>query len=482
MTAANQTETREYSSFRDPSGSVFVKGGVVFRRVNAVYIPHYNALMSSGLYQKLTAMRLLVPHILVEENNADGSIVLQPEQIPFVSYPYEWCFEQYKDAALAMLEIERQALHYGMTLKDASAYNIQFTGANAILIDTLSFETYMEGAWAGYGQFCRHFLCPLFLMSYSDERLSKLTQNYIDGIPLDLASLLLRGKGGFAVWQHIHLHAKTAAKYADAGAPATVQQNDAKSKYIKPAALKKQTLLAIIESLIRVLENLNQKVNTTEWGAYYTATNYSDGATAEKERIVKELVYSALGDVIAASKGAPPLVWDLGANDGRYSRLAAEAGAYTVAFDIDNGAVGHCYRALKQNGSVGSGRLLPLLLDLNAPSPAIGFANRERKTIAERGKPCLTLALALIHHLVISNNVPFAHIAEWLASFTKRLIIEFVPKTDSQVERLLRTRTDIFGGYNEAEFESAFGAYFSLLEKRPIAESKRTLYLFGALP
>ncbi|MDR0525655.1 MAG: hypothetical protein LBG90_07280 [Spirochaetaceae bacterium] len=452
-------ETREYSSFRDPSGSVFVKNGAVYRRVNLGYRPHYNALMDSGLYQKLVEDHLLVPHKLAEEPGPDGSIVIQPEQIPFISYPYEWCFEQYQDAALAMLHIEAQALEFGMTLKDASGYNIQFLNGKPLLIDTLSFETYLGGPWAGYGQFCRHFLGPLFLAAYLDSRLTKMMQNYIDGIPLDLGSLLLRGKGGFGVLQHIHWHAKFQAKYASAGGSGHLPR-------LKP--LTKQTLSALIESLIRIVQGLSPKKTVTEWGAYYQGTNYSEAGADEKARIVKAFASLALKGEVS------PLVWDLGANDGRYSRIAAEQGGYVVAFDIDMTAVGHCYRNLKQH----PGGMLPLLLDLTAPSPGIGFANRERKTISDRGKPRLTLALALIHHLVIAHNIPFGLIAEWFASFTKDLIIEFVPKGDSQTERLLRTRPDIFTDYTEPEFERAFCGPFGLLEKGPIPESQRTMYLF----
>ena len=451
-------ETREYSSFRDPSGTVFERDGAVYRRIFPVYTPHYEHLMRSGLYTALTDAGLLVPHEQVEERalpQGGKEIVLRPEQIPFISYPYEWCFQQYQDAALVTLEAQRRALQFGMTLKDASAYNAQFYKGRAVLIDTLSFEIYSGGPWAAYGQFCRHFFAPLALMAHLDERAGKLMQAYIDGIPLDLADALLRGKGGFAAWQHIRLHARAVRRFGGAGEGAAS---------VKPVTLKKEVLAAIIESLIRAVQRLKQKNARTEWGDYYAATNYGDAAARQKALITGEFL----------DKAAPvKTVWDFGANDGRYSRLALERGACCAAFDIDPVAVSRNYGTAKAKGE----SLLPLLVDMTAPSPAIGFANRERRAITQRGAPDVTLMLAVIHHLVIANNLPFTMIAEWLASFTRYCVIEFVPKADSQVRRLLSTRADIFPDYTEGCFEAAFGNYFELLEKRRIEGSERTLYL-----
>ncbi|MDR2178338.1 MAG: class I SAM-dependent methyltransferase, partial [Treponema sp.] len=328
-------------------------------------------------------------------------------------------------------------------------------------IDTLSFEIFAEGPWPAYGQFCRHFFAPLFLMARVDLRLGKLMQNYIDGVPLDLAATLLRGKGGFAAWQHIRLHAAAVRRFADAG---NATKSGAKSGW-EPVKIKKETLAAIIESLIRSIETLKPREKITEWGDYYRGTNYSEDAAAQKAALVGEFLRDS----------APfSMVWDMGANDGRYSRLALEHGAQVVAFDIDPTAVSRNYRAVHTSGEA----LLPLVLDLTAPSPGIGFANRERKTITGRKTPDVTLMLAVIHHLVISNNLPLDMIAAYLASFTRFLIIEFVPKGDSQVQRLLKTRADIFPDYTEECFETALRAHFTLLRKERIPNTERTLYLF----
>ncbi|AEF86995.1 NoeA host specific nodulation protein [Treponema primitia ZAS-2] len=450
-------QENEFSSFRDPSGLVFEHDGLVYRKIYPVYMNQYRHLMSSGLYDALITARLLVPHETVNQENLNELLIL-PEQVPFISYPYEWCFEQYQDAALTTLRIQLLAMQFGMALKDASAYNIQFINGHAVLIDTLSFEMYKEGPWVAYGQFCRHFFAPLMLMLHVDQRMGKLMQEYIDGIPLDLADRLLRGKGGFAAWQHIHIHAMAVTRYGQAGGKAGEPPR---------LTLSKAMLVAMIESLIRSVQSLKPKKQITEWGDYYSATNYTDNSAQQKEALVGRYL----------DRTAPvSLVWDFGANDGRYSRCAIGQGAYAVAFDIDPVAVSRNYFAARKSGE----KMLPLLLDLTCPSPAIGFANRERKTIAQRKRPDVVLMLAVVHHLAISNNLPLEMLAAWLSSLCKYLIIEFVPKSDSQVGLLLKTRIDIFPDYHEKGFELAFSKYFQLCKKTLIPQSERTLYLFKA--
>ena len=219
---------RDSASFRDRSGYVFSQDGKLYRWISPDYLPRYRHLMESGLYRALVDRRLLVPHkeAAPEGFDAGGGLVIQPKRIPFISYPYEWCFEQYRDAALATMDIQNLALEHGMVLKDASAYNIQFLTGYAVLIDTLSFDFYEEGApWGAYGQYCRHFFAPLALMSGADERLGKLMQSFIDGVPLDLAAALLKGhSGGLAVQGHIHMHAKSIARHNDDGKRGAVKQ------------------------------------------------------------------------------------------------------------------------------------------------------------------------------------------------------------------------------------------------------------------
>jgi hypothetical protein len=456
------------ASFRDPSGFLFSRDGVLYRQVNRKYEQEYARLMESGLYEKLIKAGLLVPHVEVDQPTmefetvplgAAGYKVIQPERVPFISYPYEWSFGQLKDAALATLSIQRRALKLGMSLKDASAYNIQFVRGKPTLIDTLSFEFYKEGQpWVAYRQFCQHFLAPLALMALKDVRLSQLLRVYIDGVPLDLASELLPSttRFNFGLLTHIHLHAGAQKKYAG---------EDIKSRR---GSMSRQAMDGLIESLISTVRRLDWRPGGTEWGNYYEITNYSDSAFEHKKQLVGEWT----------RRLQPEQVWDLGANNGVFSRVAAETGTQVISFDIDPAAVEQNYRQVKAEKNE---MLLPLLLDLTNPSPAIGWANRERDSFGERGPVDMALALAVIHHLAISNNVPLPQLADFFAQTAKWLVIEFVPKTDSQVQKLLASREDIFRAYTREGFEAAFKTRFQIHEAINVQESERVLYLMECI-
>jgi len=459
------TQTRNNSgqlsaSFRDPSGFLFTRSGVLYRQINRAYEPEYARLMNSGLYEKLVKAGLLIPHAEVDEAAAEPDAVLkiiQPERVSFISYPYEWSFGQLKSAALATLSIQKRALKADMSLKDASAYNIQFVRGKAALIDTLSFELYNEGQpWVAYRQFCQHFLAPLALMALKDVRLSQLLRVYIDGVPLDLASELLPAKTrlNFGLLTHIHLHASAQKRYAG---------EDLKTRGGK-LGVNRQAMLGLIESLESTITKLDWTPHGTQWGNYYEITNYSESAFEHKKQLVSEWT----------RRLQPGMVWDLGANTGVFSRLASETAAYVVSFDIDPAAVEQNYRQVKNEKTE---NLLPLLLDLTNPSPALGWAHRERESFGARGPADLVLALALIHHLAIANNVPLPQVANFLAEAGKWLVIEFVPKSDSQVQKLLASRSDIFPTYTRRGFEDAFQTRFNIHESVDIHQTERVLYL-----
>jgi hypothetical protein len=446
------------ASFRDPSGFVFREDGVVYRQVQASYREHYDRFMGA-LYPALTRAGLLLPHeeVPLKPLSAGAYKTLKPQQLPFVSYPYEWSFGQLKDAALLTLEVHARALDAGMVLKDASAYNVQFVGGKPVFIDTLSFETRQDGApWVAYGQFCRHFLAPLALMAKTDVRLSQLLRNHVDGIPLDLASRLLPGRTRLSpgLGIHLHLHAKTQARFAGETAAR-----------VRVRAVSLTGLRAIADSLASLVRGLEWQPGGTEWYDYYEANNnYGDTALKEKERLVAEFLGIA----------RPQKVWDLGGNTGRFSRIAAGQGAQAVCWDIDPGCVEANYQHVRKHQET---NVLPLLLDLNNPSPALGWAHAERDSLAARGPADVVMALGLIHHLAISNNVPLERIVDYLARLARMLMIEFVPKQDSQVRKLLATRADVFPAYDEAGFERALARTHVVERKAAIAGTARTLYL-----
>jgi hypothetical protein len=449
------------ASFRDPSGFLFSRDGVLYRQVNHKYEQEYVRLMESGLYEKLVKAGLLIPHVEVDQPPAQEEAafkVIQPERVLFISYPYEWSFGQLKDAALATLSIQRRALKAGMSLKDASAYNIQFVRGKATLIDTLSFEMYKEGQpWVAYRQFCQHFLAPLALMVLKDIRLNQLLRVYIDGVPLDLASQLLpwTTRFNFGLLTNIHLHAGAQKRYAYAG-------EEVKSR--SGSTFGKQAMIGLIDSLSATIRKLDWKPGGTQWGNYYDITNYSDVAFEHKKLLVGEWVKQV----------NPAIAWDLGANNGVFSRVVSAAGSFVVSFDIDPAAVEQNYRQAKSEKAA---NLLPLLLDLTNPSPALGWANRERDSFGLRGPANMVLALAVVHHLAISNNVPLPQLADFFAETGEWLVIEFVPKSDSQAQKLLASREDIFPNYTRAGFEEAFKKRFKIHNAVDVRESERVLYL-----
>ncbi len=446
------------ASFRDPSGFLFTDNGILYRQINRAYSNDYARLMDSGLYDKLVKASLLIPHVESDQLPAESDSafkIIQPDRVPFISYPYEWSFSQLKDAALATLSIQKRALKLDISLKDASAYNIQFVRGKATLIDTLSFEIYKVGEpWVAYKQFCQHFLAPLALMAYRDVRLSQLLRVYIDGVPLDLASGLLpaKTKFNFGLLTHIHIHASAQKRYSD--------------KVVAPrkGGMSRQALTGLIESLEGTVKKLTWKPAGTEWGDYYENTNYTDSAFEHKKQLVEEW----------SVEKKPALVWDLGGNTGVFSRVAASSGAFTVSFDIDPAAVEQNYRTVKIKKDQ---NVLPLVLDLTNPSPALGWDNNERDSFGFRGPVDMVLALAVIHHLAISNNVPLPQLAKFFAAHCKWLVIEFVPKTDSQVIKLLASREDIFPDYTREGFEAAFSTCFVIRKSESVRDSERMLYL-----
>lgn len=451
--------TREQSSFRDPSGFIYYKQEEIHRQINQSYKQEYDHLISSGLYALLEKEKLLISHkeVDIKPENLGLYKTIMPIKIPFISYPYEWSFSQLKDAAILTLKVLKISLEHGMVLKDASAYNVQFFEGRPIFIDTLSFERYIDDQpWVAYKQFCQHFLAPLFLMSYTDIRLSQLLKVYIDGIPLDLACKLLpkRALLNLSVLSHIYFHSRAQQSFLK------------KTNTINRYKLSKRHLLLLIDNLITSIDKLALNKINTEWSDYYTFTNYSKESIEDKGRIIRQFIKDL----------KPEKIWDLGANDARFSSICSKLKIHTIAFDIDPLVVEKSYLNVKKNGDR---FLLPLLMDLANPSSDSGWANMERASFTRRAQNATIMALALIHHLAITYNLPFIQIASLFKGLGDNLIVEFIPKEDSQLQKMLSNRVDIFSNYCQREFEVSFKKYFKIKQVIQIKNSKRFLYLMG---
>ena len=453
-------ETINAASFRDPSGYVFEDNGILRRIINPVYFKQYNSLKSSGFYETLINKSLLIAH--QETSKSHDKIVITPELIPFITNPYEWSFDQYKHAALLTLQIHKYALSKNYILKDASAYNVTFYNGKPIFIDTLSFDFYVENTpWRAYKQFIKHFFSPLILAKYFGTEMFKMLQTHIDGIPITLASKLLPFKTKFSptIQTNIHLLAKMEEKH-----------NDNYNPDKKTVQLTKKAQYNIIDNLFEFVKEL-QLNDKSEWGEYYKKINYDEKTFELKKDLIKDWVENL----------KPKKVLDIGGNDGTFSRVIAKNVDHIIVSDIDSNAVNYNYQQIKVNKET---NILPFVSDLLQPSPGIGFNNVERNSFIERLKvysPDVTLALALIHHITLSGNVPFLKSAEFFSNFSNYLIIEFPKRSDSWVNSLLVRKREFinhFDFYNEDDFENAYLNYFKLIRKKEIMGTERILYLF----
>lgn len=449
--------TRHPASFKDPSGFIFFHEEVLYRQVNQLYAAHYDQLVQSGLYQLLTNKSYLIPHREIDENftgSTDWYRTLQPELIPFISYPYEWCFDQLKDAALLTLSVQRSAIDHGMILKDATPLNIQFRKGKPVFIDTLSFELYDPSMpWIAYRQFCECFLFPLYLEFYLKIDVQKIMSTYLDGIPVEITSKMLPIKSGFnlGVWLHVHL--QNNVRTTDG--PGRDQQG----KFDKKKMLN---LISHLESIIHRFTS--PKTSTSAWSNYYEKTILGKQYLQTKEALFLEFT----GDMESVS------VLDIGGNDGHFSKLLADRNCDVVTIDTDSQSISNLYQHIKKSNVP---NILPLTIDISNPSPAFGFDHRERMSFEKRFQTELVLALALIHHLALTKNLPLQVIASYFHSIAPILIIEFVPKTDEKVKEMLAGRKDVFPDYTISNFEEQFSNYFNVLKKQVIAATDRVLYL-----
>ena len=410
--------------------------------------------MRSGLYDRLTAQGMMIPHTEVTgiDMDADGYKIIQPEPIPFISYPYEWCFRQLKDAALLTLMMVKTSMEYGMILKDATPYNIQFHRSKPVFIDTLSFERYEPSRpWTAYRQFCNMFLFPLYLEFYLRGNIQKVLSAYLDGIPADITSRMLPLKSGLnlGVWLHVHLQNK-------------VTQNT-KAKNAKEAFSKKK-LQNLIHHLETIILSFIGKRTRSQWSNYYQETILGKEYLEVKEKIFRTLL----------EKAPAGSVLDLGANDGYFTRIIAGQSEQVVAIDNDQECINNLYREIKRSGSA---NILPLTIDIVNPSPAIGFNNKERAAFHDRIKTELVVALALIHHLAIGRNIALPVLSAYFADIAPRLIIEWIPQEDEKIRQMLGSRENVFQEYTEENFERYFYAYFRQVEKIPVPGTGRILYL-----
>jgi SAM-dependent methyltransferase len=450
----------EPASFRDPASRVFYSGDDVLRALAPQGLEDWRRLESTEFFRRAAAAGKVVATGLAEDvaPPAGYAATLRHERIPFVSYPYEWSFSMLQDAALLELDLLLEALAEDMTLKDASPYNVQFVGSRPTLIDVGSFEELRQGEpWAGYRQFCMLFLNPLLLQALRGVPFNARLRGSVDGIPPGELRRLLSGRDLLrrGVLTHVRLHASLERRYAD-------RSRDVRRE-LRAAGFNVELLRANARKLRRVVGGLEWEPDT-EW-TRYAAPSYDERDAALKTDFVEK----------AAAAVRPRLLWDLGCNDGRYTRVAASHAEYAVGVDADPGAVELLYRSLRSEGSE---RILPLVVDLADPSPGLGWRGLERRPLWERGTPELVLGLALVHHLAISANVPLAELLDWLRGLDSALVVEWVDPEDEMARRLLTAKREgLHDDYERSRFEALLGDRFAIERAQELADGRRVLYL-----
>lgn len=446
------------SSYRDPSGFIFEKDGVLYRQVNQSFREHYRHFIDSGCYTSFVKKGWLIPHKEIEQNltgDADWFLTIQPERLSLVTYPGEWSFDMLRDAALLTLQLVKEAISFGLILKDATPLNIQWHNGRLVFIDTLSFELYNpEKPWIAYRQFCECFAAPLLLMHYRKQPLQQLYLAYPEGIPLQIAKALLPPKSRFNIhtYLHIHLHARFDKKNNTATASAK-------------GGFSKHKMLNLVSSLESLVTQCKLPEQDSTWSGYYDEAATRTGYLEQKQKIITGWLQQLSGVHTVA---------DLGANDGVFSKLAAGLGKQVWAADQDPYCINRLYKQVLEQKDK---NIQPMIIELANPTPASGVNNTERKSFITRCQPDLVMALALIHHLAIGKNIPFSLIAAFFAGLSNYLLIEFVPKEDEKVQLLLAHKEDIYPGYHLHAFEESFGTLFTIEQKEPVTGSKRWLYL-----
>ena len=445
MTADNLS-----ASFRDPDGFVFEKEGELYRRI----LPHgrasFDHFIHSGLAQRLVEQGKLAEFNIIEED--EQGAVLHLTRLPYISYPYEWCFSQLRDSALLTVELMQEALACGMILKDATAFNVAFRKCRPVFLDHTSFELYQEDTpWRAYRQFVMHFIAPLLLMKKVDLRCLQLFLENIDGIPLDLVSRLLP----WHTWLqpnpllHIHCHA-------------SFEKRISSDKSLRnQTRLPKQRLLALLDGMASWITSMKPPKQATAWKYYYSDNSYSDRSFAAKQQKVREFcnhhhIHSCI---------------DLGANSGVFTQIVAEFAKLVIAADYDACAV----EALYNLGQKLTADIQPLLLDLNNPSPNLGVLCVERDDFFKRTSADCALGLALIHHLRITGNWSIQQIVSLFDRLAPAALVEFVPLNDEQTQRLTRGREEIYQDWTPDNVRNAFLKKYASCHATPLPDSGRVM-------
>jgi hypothetical protein len=449
-------------SFRDPEGSVFYYESEVYRTLTSPSAEKMKVLLELPFFKKLVKEEQVINTKLLEainvfpENFPVSKQILWHERIPFITYPFEWTFSILKDGALLTLDLMEILLEHNYILKDGTAWNICLHKGNPCFFDILSINSYREGqAWEGLSQFLQEFLYPLMLQAYHGIDFQPIWRSTQQGVPvkflyktLSKASLFKKG-----VFKYVYLQEKFSASK-------TISEATLRNEF-SAQAFPKKDLIRLLKDLRTCVESLQLTKDQSVWKDYASQNSYEVLDTKEKESFIED----------GLKKLKPLVVMDLGCNTGHYSLIASKQ-AQVISCDLDTTCLDHIYLQKEKN-------ILPVVLNLMTPSPSMGWRLSERKDIFARLKADTFLALALIHHLCIVQNVPLVSFVKFLKSIAPRGIVEWVDKSDPMVQFLLRNRADIFNDYTFENFQDLISQDFNIEKTVSLNKGTRQLLLLS---
>ena len=443
---------KEPASFRDPSAHIFYgTEGQVYRSLDSKSFKVIRLFLASPAYANLLEQGLIISTEVVWEGR------LEHKRLGLITYPYEWTPQMLLDAARATLEIQLELMDHGFSLKDASAYNIQFdfgiNGLAPVFIDVGSIELLTGPIWRAYKQFVSHFLLPLFLYHDKNHDFRETFLANMDGLAPEQGYHLLGMRRFLSPYFTLVTLPHWLGKREGSSQPR--EGDPEKSLFV---------MRHTIRSLKRKLDHLQLKPVRSEWTAYGDSNTYSDDA-----RTTKQVFGRHVWDEIK-----PQVVLDIGCNTGHFSFQAANSGSQVIALDTDATCLDFLYRKTKSMKA----RILPLRVDITNPSPGIGWKNQERSSFLDRiGQVDYVLALAVVHHMLITKGIPLLEIAGLFHGLTKEyLLVELVGPSDPMFQSLLRGRDELYSGLTLEAQERIFAERFSIIEQLNLPDMDRTLY------
>ena len=457
----------EPGSFRDPAGKIFYHNNKVFRILNYEGEKRLKFLEESKILEESIKKDFLIKSSRINEQDlnfkeAENKTIIEHKKLDYISYPFEWSFDQLKDAAIHHLDFHIFLLKNNANMIDGSAYNVQFVGFKPTFIDILSIKKYEDGEyWTAHKQFCENFLNPLILKSKKDIDFNNWSKGNLEGITTkDLNSVLsLKDKISYNIFTQVVLLNFFERK--------TIENNKINLKKIKKKKFPKRSFLSMLLNMRNFILSLNLKKSKTVWDDYSSNNTYELEEENLKKRIVMEFARKYKFNSLA----------DLGCNDGVYSKICLDNGCSSVVgFDYDLNAINNGYKIAKKEKL----NFLPLYFDASNPSSNIGWFQKERKGFFERSNFSGMIALAFEHHLAIAKNIPLNQVIKWLIKIAPKGLIEFVPKNDVTIKKMLSLKGDIFKDYNEENFRNLLQNNSKIISETKINESGRKIFEFSS--